>query len=359
MEDERATALVWLGGPDFELRSVPIPELGAGDLVVEVDLATVCGSDLHTVSGRRSGPHPGVLGHEAVGRVQRLGVGGRADQRGDRLLPGDRIVWGVTASCGSCDRCRAGRSAKCRQLRKVGHEPLGGSWPLSGGYATHVVLPPGVAVVRVPDHVPDAAAAITACALATVMACVEACSEVEDRTFLVSGLGMLGLSACSVLAERGAARIVGIDPDPRRRATALHMGAHESLAPGEVGDWTADCAMELSGAPTAVAAVVNSVDVGGRVVLAGSVSPAGPVELDPERIVRCHLSIVGVHNYEPRHLVEAVDFLAAARSGPEFDRLVAAPVSLAELPALLGAPSGASLRGSVRPRLPGPAATEV
>jgi threonine 3-dehydrogenase len=350
--NERATALVWLGGPDFELRSLPIPEPGVGDVVVEVDLATVCGSDLHTVSGRRSGPHPGVLGHEAVGRVRRLGPGGRHDHRGDPLQLGDRVVWGVTDSCGRCDRCRAGRSAKCRELRKVGHEPLNGPWPLSGGYATHVVVPAGVAVVRVPAHVPDAAAAVAACALATVMACVEACGEVEGRSFLVSGLGMLGLSACAVLADRGAARIVGIDPDPSRRATSLRMGAHEAVGPGELDGRPADGALELSGAPSAVAAMVASVDVGGRVVLAGSVAPAGLVEVDPERIVRGHLSIVGVHNYEPTHLVQAVDVLATAGRGAQFARLVAAPVPLSGLPSLLVAPGGASLRGSVDPRLP-------
>lgn len=354
------TALVWMGGADFELRSFPFPEPSDRDVLVGVDLATVCGSDLHTVSGRRSGPHPGVLGHEAVGRVERIGPLGRVDERGDELQLGDRVVWGVTSSCGRCDRCSAGRTAKCRELLKVGHEPLDGPWPLSGGYATHVMLPPGVAVVRVPDQVPDAAAAVAACAVATVMACVEACGDVEGRTVAVSGLGMLGVSACAVLGDRDAARVIGIDPDPTRRAIALGMGAHVAVAPVDFpgsadstsGRESCDAAIELSGAADAVAAMVDAVDVGGSVVLAGSVAPAGTIDVDPERIVRGHLHIVGVHNYEPRHLVEAVDFLASG-SGSRVDRLVDPPVSLADLPEVLTSRAGSALRASVRPRSSG------
>lgn len=349
MTVHRATALVWLGVQDFELRSLPVPHPGPGEVVVEVDLATVCASDLHTVSGRRPGPHPSVLGHEAVGRVSRLGREGRRDQRGEPLSVGDRVVWGVTASCGECDRCRAGRSAKCRTLRKVGHERLDGEWPLSGSFSTHVLLPAGVTVVRVPDEVPDTAAAVAACAVATAMACVEAVGEVEGRVVLVSGLGMLGLSACSALADRGAGRVVGIDPDPTRRSIALQMGATEVLPPGEVPGVTGDHAIELSGAVAAVASMIASVDVGGRVVLAGSVAAAGSVAVDPERIVRGHLSIIGVHNYEPRHLVQAVDHLVAPGVGARLGELVAAPVSLGELVEPLSAPGDAPLRMSVRP----------
>lgn len=353
MTTERATALVWLGGADFELRAVPVPEPAPGELVVEIDLATVCGSDLHTVAGRRPSPHPGVLGHEAVGRVGRVGPGRRDDVQGRPLGPGDRVVWGVTASCGRCDRCAGGRTAKCRAVQKVGHEPFDGPWPLSGGYATHIVLPPGVAVARVPAQVPDAAAAVAGCAIATVMACVEASGEVAGCTLIVSGLGMLGLAACSILSERGAARVIGVDPDPGRRSTALQMGAHEAIEPSEVAGRSAQvgiaAAIELSGAVDAVAAMVAAVDVGGRVVLAGSVAPAGSLAFDPERIVRGHLHLIGVHNYEPRHLLEAVEFLSGPGAKADFGRLVDPPVPLGALAAALARPDRTALRASVRP----------
>ena len=156
------TAAVWVG-TGVELQKVEVPDLTDGDTLVRVRLATVCGSDLHTVSGRRDAPCPSVLGHEAVGEVVALG-----DH--NQLRVGDRVVWSVTVACGQCDRCGSGRTAKCHTVRKVGHEPFDGDWPLSGAYAEHIVLPRGIAVVRVPDTMPDAVAAPAACATATVMA---------------------------------------------------------------------------------------------------------------------------------------------------------------------------------------------
>lgn len=347
----RAAAAVWLGGCELEIRAFDVPEPGPGEVVVAVDLATVCGSDRHTVSGRRSSPSPSILGHEAVGRV--VAVGPRpGPTRGGSIAVGDRVVWGVTVSCGTCDRCRSGRSAKCRVVRKVGHEPFSGSWPWSGAYATHVVLPVGSTVVPVPSHVPDAAAALASCAVATVMACFDAAGDISDRRVRVSGIGMLGLVACAVATARRAAAVVACDPDPDRRLLAERFGATRSEAPdtpsaaGELDD----VVFELSGAPGAVRSALARTDVGGCIVLAGSVAPAGTVELDPERVVRSLLTVRGVHNYEPHHLEEAVHVLASGL-GARLAELVAPPVGLDRIADLLcGAPS-TSLRTSVDPRV--------
>jgi threonine 3-dehydrogenase len=343
------TGLVWLGGRRFELRRFERPLPGPGEVLVEVHRATVCGSDVHTVTGRRSAPCPSILGHEAVGRIVALGSGGRRDERGRGLGLGDRVVWGVTASCGECDRCQRGRTAKCRRLAKTGHEPLDGPWPLSGAYASHVLLDPGLAVVTVPDIVPDGVAATAACAGATVMACVEAAGPLDQRRVLVSGLGMLGITACAVAAARGA-HVTGRDPDHDRRALAQRFGAAAVDAPvgsGPVDGTRFDVVLELSGAADAVAEALRVVDVGGTVALAGSVSASAPVALDPEQVVRRLLTISGIHNYEPRHLTEAVDFLTGAAG---LDRVIAPPVPLDALPDLLTGQPGGPLRRSVDPR---------
>lgn len=347
-------AQVWLGGSDFEERTWPAPELRSGEALAAVDLATVCGSDLHTVSGRRSGPHPGILGHESVGRIVAVGalpppvVELAAD--GPRERParvGDRVVWGVTVGCGACVRCRAGRTAKCLRLRKTGHEPLHAGWALSGGYATHVHLVPGLPLVLVPDHVPDGPAAMSACALATVMACLDAAGDdLTGRRVLVVGAGMLGLCAVAVARSRGASVQVS-DPDPVRREQARMLGAsvrEESSGP-------VDVAVELSGAIPGVLGALAALDVGGRLVLAGSVAPHGEVGIDPEHVVRAHLSIVGVHNYEPRHLAEAVAFLAGPGADVDWTPFIAEPIALADLRAAVLDP-GPWLRRSVDPRLP-------
>ena len=346
---DEVSALVWLGGSEFAIRQFDLPIPAVGEAVVEIDLATVCGSDLHTVSGLRHGPHPSILGHEAVGRIVALGPGGRTDERGEPLAVGDRVVWGVTASCGDCDRCLVGHTAKCRHLAKTGHEPLNGAWPLSGSYATHLLVHRGLAVVRVPETVSDAAAAMSACALATVMACAEAAGDLVGRRVVVSGLGMLGLTACAVASESGAAHVEGRDPDAARRAQALAFGADSVMDPAaDTAPDLCDVAIELSGAAAAVTAAIDLVDIGGRVVLAGSVAPQGTVPVDPERLVRGLITVVGVHNYEPRHLRRAVEFLSAHPEYP-FGSVIAEPVRLDELPELLTRQGGPVVRSSVAP----------
>ena len=351
-DDDTTTvaAAVWTGGRDIEVRRLPAPDLAPGEILVGIDLATVCGSDRHTVAGRRTSPAPGILGHEGVGRVAALGVGGATDLDGRALQVGDRIVWSVVSACDTCDRCRGGHTAKCRTLMKVGHEPLEGPWPLSGTYATHLVLPNGHAVVVVPATVSDAAASIAGCALATVCACLEAAGPIDGQVVLVSGLGALGICATALASHSGADAIIGIDPDPARRALALEFGATVAHPPDDAAldAIEPDTVIELSGAATAVRAAIQMVAVGGTVVLAGSVAPAGDVAVDPEQLVRNLTSIVGVHNYEPRHLRAAVDFLASG-SGASFDRLVDAPVGLGDLTSILHSEAGATGRASVAP----------
>lgn len=328
-----ARAVVWHGGADLRLEELPLPTPADGEQLVRIRLATVCGSDRHTVSGRRSSPCPGVLGHEAVGEL---------------VDTGQRVVWGVAVTCGSCDRCRAGRTAKCRSVRKFGHEALASGWPLSGGYADHVLLPAGTTIVTVPDSLPDAVAAPAACATATVMAVLEAAGDLAGRRVLVVGAGMLGLTAAAGASARGAASVLVTDVDPQRLATARGFGATGTLLAGESVP-EVDVVLELAGSADAAAAGLASLDVGGRLVLAGSVSPGQAIAVDPEQVVRRWLSVVGVHNYEPRHLQEAIDFLSATQQRWPWGDLVAEPRALADLPGLLTAPAGAHPREAVVP----------
>ncbi|MFT7836889.1 zinc-binding dehydrogenase [Saccharothrix sp. BKS2] len=316
-------------GRPFTLVETATGAPGPGEVLVRVDLATVCGSDLHTVSGRRPSPEPSVLGHEQVGTVVAVGEGDARCVDGAPVVQGMRVVWSVTASCGDCDRCARGFPQKCRRLRKYGHEPLDDTAPLTGGFATHCVLLPGTAIVAVPGGVPDAVAAPASCATATVTAVIAAAGPLEGRRVLVTGAGMLGVTAVAMASAAGA-HVVVVDPDPARREQALRFGA------AEIGDRTpadVDVALELSGKPVAVDACLRSLAVGGTAVLAGSVSPGEPVALDPERVVRGLHTVVGVHNYRPVDLQDAVRFLAAHHRTHPFAELVAGRFGLGEVDA--------------------------
>ena len=80
----------------FRLEEAPLPAPGPGEVLVRIRLATICGSDLHTLAGRRAAPGPCILGHEAVGEVCAQGAG-RED-----LRPGERVTWSLCDSCGRC-----------------------------------------------------------------------------------------------------------------------------------------------------------------------------------------------------------------------------------------------------------------
>ncbi|AXB41744.1 alcohol dehydrogenase catalytic domain-containing protein [Amycolatopsis albispora] len=336
----------WNGvGTPFSVVTTEVPAIpGPGEALVRVDLATVCGSDVHTVSGARPSPVPGVLGHEQVGTV--LAVGDPAPryfgEPATPVRPGARVVWSVTASCGECDRCARDLTQKCRRLTKYGHQELVEQRPLTGGFASHCLLVPGTTIVEVPDGLPDVVAAPAACATATVAAAL-AGQELRGAKVLVTGAGMLGLTAVAMAASAGA-HVTVIDPGPAKRELARRFGAAETRdsteKPGEV-----DLAVELSGAPQAVATCLDALAIGGTAVLAGSVFPGPAVSVEPERLIRGLHTITGVHNYRPADLQTAVDFLAAHHRDHPFAELVEGRYGLDQLDAAFDA-----ARGGTAPR---------
>lgn len=284
-----------------------------------------------------------MLGHEYVGRVVATGPGGASTLEGTSLEPGVRIVWSVLASCGDCDRCARGLAHKCRSLVKYGHEPLTTRWELSGGFATHMHLRAGTAIVTVGEVTPPEALAPITCGTATAVAAMRAATSVVDLdapAVLVSGAGLIGLTVAALARDRGCVVVVA-DPDSGRRALAERFGAHATFDPADSESatraWTGlglpgpDIVIEASGAPSAVAAGLDSVEVGGAVVLVGSVFPAPPVALDPERLVRGLVTVSGVHNYSAADLAAAVEFVEGSAERWPFAELVGATFSLERL----------------------------
>ena len=120
-------------------------DLGDGEVLVRIDLATICGSDLHTIDGTRQEKTPCVLGHEAVGTV--VASRGRAGPS-----VGDRVTWTIADSCGQCAPCvDHDLPQKCERLFKYGHSALTNGSGLNGCYASHVVLRAGTHIVPLPD----------------------------------------------------------------------------------------------------------------------------------------------------------------------------------------------------------------
>lgn len=297
-------AAVFRGEPgQLKLETFARPKLEEGEVLVRVLAATICGSDRHTVEGRRSVPTPTVLGHEIVGEV--------VESNRPDVAKGERVTWAIVANCGSCGPCGMELPQKCVHGHKYGHEAFGDGASrsiLSGGFAEMLVLAANTHVVRVPDHVPLAVAAPANCATATVMAAGDGIGP--GKSVLIAGCGLLGLTACAVMRSRGASRIIAVDPDAGRRSRAVEFGADEAREPCDeaIGD-EFDVALDFAGNSDVIAWLLTRLRLAGRLVLVGRVAPGPPVVVDPERIVRRCLTIRGVHNYAPRHLDDAVEFL--------------------------------------------------
>jgi len=319
----RALAAVFSGhGLPFRLEEFPIPAPGPREILVEITCSTICGSDLHTWHGRRQEPTPCVLGHEIVGRIVAFGPGApRMDLRGDPLREGDRITWTLAASCGECFFCTRGLPQKCEHLFKYGHSAISPGREFSGGFAECCVLTAGTGIIRLPDDLSDAMAAPANCAVSTVAAAIRLAGNLEGDTVAILGCGVLGLTACAMARQAGAAEVIACDLDADRRSSAEGFGAGQFGRPDDLKSLSrelthgrgCDVILEFSGSNAAVAGGIEVLRTGGTAVIAGTTTPCGPIDLDPNDLVRRMLTLRGLHNYGPDDLVTAVDFLSQAR----------------------------------------------
>jgi Zn-dependent alcohol dehydrogenase len=273
-------------------------ELGgprAGELLVRVEAAGVCHSDLSVVDGSRVRPLPMALGHEAAGVVEEVGVGVRD------VKPGDHVVLTFVPSCGLCAECSSGRPALCvpaaaangagtllhgpSLLRDREGKPLHHHLGVSG-FARHAVVARESAVV-VPADVPLTTAALFGCAVLTgAGAVLNTVSVRPGQSVAVFGLGGVGLA--SVMAARVASAwpIIAVDPVAAKRDLARELGATAVFAPEEaekgIKDLTgggAEVTFEAAGVPAVLEAAFRAARRGGTTVAMGLPHPSKTVSL--------------------------------------------------------------------------------
>ena len=341
-------------GRPLRIERVPLTDPQPGSILARVRMATLCGSDLHTFTGKRVEPTPIVLGHEITGEVAALGQGVRSSASGHPLAVGDRISFTIMASCGKCANCLTDLPQKCASLFKYGHAAFDDEPGLSGGLAEYVYLRPGTAVYHVPDGLSDEQVCPANCALATVLNGLEAVGMQAGDRVLVQGAGLLGLYATALTVARGASETVVTDVDDARLEIAGRFGAgrvvnvrgmDEDETVDALGRGAFDCGVEVCGNPAAVAPGVRSLALRGRYVIIGLVSAGSCFTIDGDTVARNYLTIKGVHNYAPRHLAEALAFLAKTRARFPYDALIGPAFPLAETQAAFEA---ALARAAVR-----------
>lgn len=320
-------------GAAFTPKELALPSPQTGEVLVKNIFTTICTSDLHTCMGRRSGQLPGVLGHEIIGEVVALPDTPIRDYHGQILELGDRLTWTVYAHDPSDEMARRGIPQKSAALFKYGHErAVDVSTTLSGGFASHCLLQAGTVLFKLPPKLTAAEAAPLNCTHATIAGALRLTGSVKGKRVLISGAGMLGLSACAMAKEAGAGSVWALDPIPERQAKAQFFGASHSSSPSALPTgYKADILIETSGVSTAMERGLHRLDIGGIAVLVGAVYTQPDLAINAELIVRNILTIKGLHNYAPQDLAAAIDFLSSSQGKYPFQELVGVYFPLAEL----------------------------
>ncbi len=329
----------------FVIREYPLRRVHRDEVLVRITMSTICRSDIHSWEGRRPNPCPGILGHEIIGVIEELGADIRFDMRGDTLAVGDRITWTeYFHQGGSYYGDVHAMPQKAAGVRKYGHDLVETDPHFLGGFAEYCYVVPGTGLLRLPDALSDEEATPLNCGVAT-MVCVTEASGIElGDVVVIQGLGLLGLYGCAMARSRGARLVIGLDSVPDRLAAAKKFGADHTFDVTTLSEDAlvesvralgppdgVDVVIEVCGVEQVVPAGLRMLRVGGRYTLGGLVSPDANVTIDANMLVKKWITLKGIHNYHPRHLVQALDFVMANRDRYPFKDIVDSRFALDDL----------------------------
>ena len=308
-------AQVFHGPGDLRFEEVPWPTPKPGEVVLGIEAALTCGTDVKT--WRRGHPvmipHvPTVFGHEYAGTVTAVGAGVK------NVREGDRVVAANSAPCGSCRPCLGGRANLCEDLLFV-----------NGAYGEAIALPPRLVqrnVVRIGAGLTAARAAFAE-PLACAILGIDRARLEDGQTVVVFGHGPLGC-LLAMVAAAGKARVFLVGKAGWRleqiraariaecldaHATADIVGEVRALTGGRGADVTVDATGRPEGWEQAMAAVSR----GGTVVFFGGCAPGSRVSLDTQRVHYEELTLVGAFHHTPEAIRRAVELLEAEALIPD------------------------------------------
>jgi L-iditol 2-dehydrogenase len=294
---------------DVRLAEVAMPEPGPGEVLVKVDAALVCGTDVKTF--RRGHPMlldqaPAPFGHEYAGTVVQTGPGVA------RFRPGDRVTSANSAPCGHCYFCRRDQLSLCENL-----QPL-----LNGAYADYLLVPAGIVAVnmfRLPDDMPSERAALIE-PLACVLKGLEVGEVGPGTTVGIVGLGPIGQMMTFAATARGA-RVIALGRSDHKLAAAERMGAWRVVDLRTVDDALeavmehteerrgVDVAIEAVGLPEVWEFVMGMVRRGGVVNFFGGCEEGSTARIDTYRLHYEELCLTAAFHHTPKHVRMAMELL--------------------------------------------------
>jgi L-iditol 2-dehydrogenase len=331
-------------GKPLQFREVTIPEVEPGGILVKVEMAGICGTDVHQQRGELSlkGPLPNVQGHETIGRIVKLGEGRTRDVSEEKLGIGDRIMW-AHASCGECYWCEVARdSALCARRSAYGFAP---PEALKGGFAEYEYVTPATKVVRVPDELTEEEAIGVGCAFRTVVAGYErlGCVGFQENV-VIQGAGPVGLYSLLMAVEGGAGKTIVIGAPAKRLELAKKWGANYVINIDEMKDPVQrkervleltggrgpETVVECSGVLAAFNEGLDMIQKGGRYLVMGQTSTES-IPVIPNLIVHKSLTVFGNFSGAIQHFYKALQFVKHKRTKYPFADIVSTKYRLEQI----------------------------
>jgi L-iditol 2-dehydrogenase len=347
-------AAVYHGVNDVRIETVPVPGIGAGEVLIQVHSCGICGTDLKKIhTGSHSAPR--IFGHETVGTIAAVGVGTES------FAVGDRVVVFHHIPCGACYYCRKKTFAQCPVYKRVGC--TAGYEPSGGGFAGYVRVMDWIVkrgLIKIPDDVPfDQAIFVEP--LNTCLKGVLSLNLEPDETVLVIGQGPIGIMLAS-LARRSAGRVLTSDLYPERHAVASSFGLDSPIdASREDVIEVVRAATNGRGADAVILAVAGNALIrtamdaarpGGRVLLFAQ-TQRGEATIDPAAICVDEKTLLGSYSASIDIQEEALGLVFEGYGeGYDLTRLVSHRFPLSEAVeaiAIASRPTAASMKIVIEP----------
>jgi len=322
-------AAVYRGINDVRMETVPVPQIGLGEILVRVHTCGICGTDLKKIStGSHSAPR--IFGHETSGVVAALGAGVTGFRLGDRVMIFHHIP------CGSCYYCRQRTFAQCPVYKKVGC--TAGFEPSGGGFAEYVRVMDWI-VERGTIRIPDDVSFEQACFVEPVNTCLKGIERLAlepGETVFVIGQGPIGI-ILSVLAQRAGARVITSDLYPERLKIGATFGLEQSVEAqrndvvSAVREFTegrgADATILAVGGNRLIPRAMDATRPGGRVLLFAQTA-RGEVTIDPAAVCVDEKTLLGSYSASVDLQKESVRFVMQVEM--DLARLISHRFALAE-----------------------------
>ena len=291
-------AAVYKGSSLVEIESVPVPELGPGEILIRVETCGICHTDLKKIAYNLL-PAPRIFGHETAGIVAAVGRGVT------RYTPGDRVIVFHHIPCGRCFYCQRKLYAQCPVYKRVG--VTAGYEPAGGGFAQYVRAMDWI-VDRGIERIPAGVSFDQACFVEPVNTCLKGVRQIDPQpqeVVAILGQGPIGLIFTMMVARSGA-KVVATDAMPGRRALAKRFGALEAFDPrgseldAAVRSMTdgrgADVVIVAASAPGIVEQAVACTRPGARILLFAQTSHKERIEVSGASICMEERTLTGAYS---------------------------------------------------------------